>query len=179
MLGGHQQKYKRYIINNTISYSYVYWCDNEHINNFIPFFGCFYTIYIQEDKMELDMKKDIKSTDKISKGTLHEILLDIKYRLDHLEDIEADNRSLMVKLIKQSNSVVKFLAQIDIEAEEHMGLENMKLPDINKSAENLEKMNNIKELFDEFMDKKRDLKELEEELEKHKDDITPGQLGES
>ena len=33
------------------------------------------------------MKKDIDSKDIISKGTLHEILLDIKYRLDHLEDI--------------------------------------------------------------------------------------------
>ena len=65
--------------------------------------------------MELDMKKNISSTDKISKQTLHEILLDIKYRLDHLEDIEADNRSLIVKLIKQSNSIVKFLAQIDVE----------------------------------------------------------------
>ena len=28
--------------------------------------------------MELDMKKNIKSSDKISKQTLHEILLDIK-----------------------------------------------------------------------------------------------------
>ena len=61
------------------------------------------------------MKKDIDSKDTISEGTLHEILLDIKYRLDHLEDIEADNRALIVKLIKQSNSVVKFLAQIDVE----------------------------------------------------------------
>ena len=48
--------------------------------------------------MELDMKKDIKSTDKISEGTLHEILLDIKYRLDHLEEIvdslKEDNQKL-------------------------------------------------------------------------------------
>ena len=66
--------------------------------------------------MELDMKKEKHSGDKISEQTLHEILLDIKYRLDHLEDIEADNRALIVKLIKQSNSVVKFLASIDIEA---------------------------------------------------------------
>ena len=29
------------------------------------------------------------------------------------------------------------------------------------------------------MDKHKDLKELEEELEKNKDDITPGQIGES
>ena len=61
------------------------------------------------------MKKDIDSSDIISEGTLHEILLDIKYRLDHIEDMEADNRSFIVKLIKQSNSVVKFLANLDIE----------------------------------------------------------------
>ena len=48
------------------------------------------------------MKKDIDSKDIISEGTLHEILLDIKYRLDHLEDIEADNRALIVKMIKFS-----------------------------------------------------------------------------
>ena len=52
------------------------------------------------------MKKDINSSDVISEGTLHEILLDIKYRLNHLEDIEADNRALIVKLIKQTNSIV-------------------------------------------------------------------------
>ena len=61
------------------------------------------------------MKKDIKSNDKISEQTLHEILLDIKYRLDHIEDMEADNRSFIIKMIKQGNSIVKFLAQIDLE----------------------------------------------------------------
>ena len=43
------------------------------------------------------MKKNIKGTDKISEQTLHEILLDIKYRLDHMEDMEADNRALIIK----------------------------------------------------------------------------------
>ena len=128
--------------------------------------------------MELDMKKDIKSTDKISKGTLHEILLDIKYRLDHLEDIEADNRSILVKLIKQNNSIVKFLAQIDIEPVEDV-FEDIELPSINKRTIESGKIRNLKELLDEFMDRHKDLKELEEELEKHKDDITPGQLGEA
>ena len=125
------------------------------------------------------MKKDIDSKDTISEGTLHEILLDIKYRLDHLEDIEADNRALIVKMIKQGNSIVKFLAKLDIEP---IGNEfdDMELPAINKDKSiNSEKMKHIKELIDEFMDKRKDLKELEEELEKHKDDITPGQLGEA
>ena len=129
--------------------------------------------------MELDMKKDIKDTDRISEGTLHEILLDIKYRLDHLEDIEADNRALMVKLIKQSNSVVKFLAAIDVETVEDP-FEDMELPSINKQP-TIEpgKIRDLKELIDEFMDKRKDLKELEEELEENKDKITPGQLGEA
>ena len=81
--------------------------------------------------MELDMKKDIKSTDKISEGTLHEILLDIKYRLDHLEDIEADNRALIIKMIKQGNSIVKFLSQIDIEPIDNP-FDDMQLPPIDK-----------------------------------------------
>ena len=75
------------------------------------------------------MKKDIKSTDKISEGTLHEILLDIKYRLDHLEDIEADNRALIVKMIRQGNSIVKFLSQIDIEPVDNP-FEDIELPPI-------------------------------------------------
>ena len=125
------------------------------------------------------MKKDIKSTDKISEGTLHEILLDIKYRLDHLEDIEADNRALIVKMIKQGNSIVKFLAQIDLEAED-AGYQEMNIPKINENKIiDSNRIKHIKELVDEFMNKRKDLKELEEELKKYKDEITPGQIGES
>tara|TARA_R100000008_G_C3477773_1_gene112253 strand:+ start:163 stop:555 length:393 start_codon:yes stop_codon:yes gene_type:complete len=130
--------------------------------------------------MELDMKKDIKSTDKISEGTLHEILLDIKYRLDHLEDIEADNRALIVKLIKQSNSIVKFLASIDMEVQDVNYEEMMGLPKINENKTiNSNRMKHLKELVEEYMDKAKDLKEFEKELKKHKDKVTPGQVGES
>ena len=126
------------------------------------------------------MKKDIKSTDKISKGTLHEILLDIKYRLDHLEDIEADNRALIVKMIKQGNTIVKFLANIDIDSEEVEKEIDIKFkPDIDISDMNSENKLRFKELLDEFMDKREGLKELEEELEKYKDEITPGQIGDA
>ena len=122
-------------------------------------------------------KKNIRSDDKISEGTLHEILLDIKYRLDHLEDIEADNRALIVKLIKQSNSVVRFLAQIDIEP---IGFDEMKLPSIKEDkSTNPKRIKHIKELIDEYMDKHKGLKELEDELKKNKVMITPGQIGEA
>ena len=124
------------------------------------------------------MKKDIKSTDKISEGTLHEILLDIKYRLEHLEDIEADNRALIVKMIKQGNSIVKFLAQIDVEPVGD-SFDDIELPSINKSTIESGKIRSVKELIDEFMDKRKDLEELEEELKKNKDMINPGQIGES
>ena len=125
------------------------------------------------------MKKDIKSTDKISEGTLHEILLDIKYRLDHLEDIEADNRALIVKLVKQGNSIVKFLSTVALEEEvevdtKKIGFPNFDEETIDKNI-NSKRMKQLQELIDEFMDKRRDLKELEDELKKHKEMLTPGQ----
>ena len=123
------------------------------------------------------MKKDIDSKDTISEGTLHEILLDIKYRLDHLEDIEADNRAFIIKLIKQGNSIVKFLADVDIETVEE-NFEDIKLP-INETSIQVGKIRDLRELIDEFMEKRKDLKELEEELKKNKELINPGQVGES
>ena len=124
-------------------------------------------------------KKNIDSRDVISEGTLHEILLDIKYRLDHLEDIEADNRALIVKMIKQGNSIVKFLARIDIEAvDREFGFEDMELPPIEKTFES-GKIRSLKDLIQEFLEKRKDLQEFEEELRKHKDEITPGEIGES
>ena len=125
------------------------------------------------------MKKNIKGTDKISEQTLHEILLDIKYRLDHLEDIEADNRALIVKMIKQGNSIVKFLSQIDIEPIDSP-FDDIELPPIKEEKSiKPERLIHIKELIDEYMDKHKGLKELEEELKKNKVMITPGQIGES
>ena len=123
------------------------------------------------------MAKKLHSEDIISELTLHEILLDIKYRLDHLEDMEADNRALIIKMVKQGNSIVKFLAQIDIEpAEEEFA--HIELPPIGKSIES-GRIRSLRELIDEFMTKQKDLKEFEEELKKNKDKLTPGQIGES
>ena len=124
------------------------------------------------------MAKEINSEDVITESTLHELLLSINARLGHLEDIEADNRALIVKLITQGNSIVKFLAQIELQdvTEE---VDHIELPPINKTSIEPGKIRSLKELIDEFMGKRKDLKELEEELKKHKDDITPGQVGES
>ena len=124
------------------------------------------------------MAKEINSEDVITESTLHELLLSINARLGHLEDIEADNRALIVKLITQGNSIVKFLAQIELQdvTEE---VDHIEFPDISSPTIESGKIKNLKELIDEFMDKRKDLKEFEEELKKHKDEITPGQVGES
>tara|TARA_Y100000361_G_scaffold108827_1_gene98746 strand:- start:236 stop:595 length:360 start_codon:yes stop_codon:yes gene_type:complete len=119
------------------------------------------------------MAKEKHSDDIISKQTLHEILLDIKYRLNHIEDISADNRAIIVKLVKQNNQIVEFLKQIEIEdiTDDY----NVEMP----SLENNDKISKVKELLEEFRNRSEELKEFEEELKKHKDKLTPGQIGES
>ena len=124
------------------------------------------------------MAKEKHSGDKISEQTLHEILLDIKYRLDHIEDMEADNRAFIVKLIKQGNSIVRFLAQIDEETQDSLP-EKFSTIENKKTEYSSERFHNLKELIDEYMDKHKDLEEFEEELEKHREMLTPGEIGES
>jgi len=111
--------------------------------------------------------------------TLKELIQDIDYRLTHLEDISADNRALIVKMIKQGNTIVEFLRRFDVEEVTDPMLEFSvsKQPAMTEEREN--RMQSLKELLDDYMDKHKDLKELEEELKKHKDEITPGQVGES
>ena len=123
------------------------------------------------------MKKEKHSGDKISEQTLHEILLDIKYRLNHIEDISADNRAIIVKLVKQSNQIVEYLKQLEIEVVEDEF--DLGFPALKKEEEQLERVRKVKELLEDFKDKTDDLKEFEEELKKHKDKLTPGQVGES
>ena len=123
------------------------------------------------------MAKKISSMDKITDTTLHELLLMMDARLKHIEDISADNRAIIVKLVKQSNQIVEFLKTLELEVQEiEYGIEEP--PSIGSNLPS-EKLLELKELFEEFNSKKEDLKEFEEELKKHKDKLTPGQVGES
>ena len=65
---------------------------------------------IMATKKTIETKNDLK--DKVS---VIEIIQDIDARLTHLEDIQMDNRDLIVKLIKQGNTVVEFLKDFQIE----------------------------------------------------------------
>ena len=69
------------------------------------------------------MAKKISSEDKINDTTLHELLLMIDAKLNHLEDISADNRAIIVKLVKQSNQIVEFLRNLEIDIDEQYGIE--------------------------------------------------------
>ena len=108
--------------------------------------------------------------------TIKELLANIDARISHIEDIEADNREIIIKLVKQGNQVVNFLKDLEIQEVE---VENaFELPSTDKEK-NKDKFKELKELVEEFMDKHKDLEELEEELKKHKDDIAPGKIGEA
>ena len=122
------------------------------------------------------MAKKIKSGDKINDTTLHELLLMIDAKLNHLEDISADNRAIIVKLVKQSNQIVNYLKQLEIEVVDDYGIEEPEPFGANLPKD---KLLELKGLFEEFNNRKDELKEFEEELKKHKDKLTPGQIGES
>ena len=126
------------------------------------------------------MSKVKHSADKITDNTLHELLSSINARLGHLEDIEADNRDIIIKLVKQGNQIVKFLKQIEIEDVTDDYFDDISAPSLSKSEEvRSERIQHIKELVEEYMGKQKGLKEFEEELKKYRKEITPGTIGES
>ena len=112
----------------------------------------------------------------MSKETMKEMLKMIDAKIEHIEDITADDRALIVKLVKQGNEIVQFLRNLQIDEIEtdDAFTDNFLEP----TEENEYKMN-TKALLETFLDKRQDLKELEEELKKNKDMLTPGQIGEA
>ena len=126
-------------------------------------------------------KKTIETTNDLKdRVSIIEIIQDIDARLTHLEDIQLDNRDLIVKLVKQGNTVVEFLKDFQIEELNPEDLEiGIGLPPLPDPEEKMNRTTALKELIDDILDRHSDLKEFEDELKKHKDKITPGQVGES
>ena len=126
--------------------------------------------------------KTNKTTNDIkTEQSLIEIIQDINFRLTHLEDMELDNRKLIVKLVQQGNTMVEFLKQFNMEeidpTELEIGLELPELPSLDE--ERMSRTVALKDIIDSIIERHENLKEFEKELEKHKDKITPGQVGES
>ena len=115
----------------------------------------------------------------MAEQTIKEMLKMIDAKIEHIEDITADNRAVIIKLVKQSNQIVRFLSSLEIE-DVSDNFEDITSPALSESEKiRSNKMKELKELVNEFMDKQQDLKEFEEELKKNKDKLTPGQIGES
>ena len=58
--------------------------------------------------------------------------------------------------------------------------ENTLLPELTEEEQQrMKKAQELKEVLNDFMDKRKDLKEFEKELKKNKDMLTPGQVGDA
>ena len=117
----------------------------------------------------------------MAKETMKEMLKTIDAKVSHLEDICADDRTFIIKLVKQTNEIVKFLQNLELDIDEQYGIEApSSFSDVVDRKELSDRrMLEVKELLEEFKSKREDLKEFEEELQKHKDKLTPGMVGES
>jgi len=117
----------------------------------------------------------------MAKETMKEMLKVIDAKVSHLEDICADDRTFIIKLVTQTNQIVKFLQNLELDIDEQYGIEAPSsftdVIDRNELSER--RMIEVKELLEEFKAKSSDLKEFEEELKKHKDKLTPGQVGDA
>tara|TARA_B100000902_G_C26877840_1_gene701077 strand:- start:47 stop:397 length:351 start_codon:yes stop_codon:yes gene_type:complete len=116
------------------------------------------------------MAKKIKAEDKINDTTLHEFLSMIDAKINHIEDITADNRAIIVKLVKQNNEIVKFLKGLELEI-----VEGAELSDVSDD----DKLVKLMKLVEEFKDSNEEFKKFIEEMDKYKDQLTPGQFGDS
>ena len=173
-MDGHYQFNKRF--NLTYDIFCFLFHDSDYIRfcNFIYGYMGLFDIYSKEDwRNIMAEEKEIR---------LEKVLQDMSFSLKHIEDIMADDRALLVKLVKQNNTIVEWLKQVDIETEATIEAEYDNIFQEPLSEEELKeqkKFESLKVLLNEFMDKRKDLVEFEKELKKHKDQLTPGQVGES
>jgi hypothetical protein len=138
-------------------------------------------IYNKEDIIMATTKKTVETKNDLKdKVSVIEIIQDIDARLTHLEDMQMDNRELTVKLVKQGNTIVEFLKDFQIEPVDMEDLEiGMSLPPLDGNEERISKTEGMKDLIDDILKRQDELKEFEKELKKHKNKITPGQVGEA
>jgi len=169
-MDGHCQFNKR--TNHTYDiFCYVFYTSNYiGVYNFIYGYVGLFDIYSKEDwRVIMAKEKEIK---------LAKVLQDMSHSLNHIEDIMADDRELLVKLVTQNNTIVDYLKQLEVDIVEDYEASVMSEYS-EEEQKKMKKAKELKEVLNEFMDKKKDLKEFEDELKKHKDMLTPGQIGES
>ena len=106
----------------------------------------------------------------MAKETMKQMLEMIDAKINHIEDISADNRAIIVKLVKQNNQIVEFLKQIELDI-----VDNADFID----TPNNDKLSKLMTLVEQFKESNEEFKKFLKEIEEFKGDITPGQFGES
>ena len=123
----------------------------------------------------MKLSKDLNmKAENFTKQELFEMLLLLNEKLNKMQATAKDNQTLLVELVKQNNNLFKFISNLEIEEV----LEPTQEPYFSSGYDE-ESGQSLLELVKSLMDKKEELKEFEKELEKHKDKLTPGQIGES
>ena len=169
-MDGHCQFNKR--TNHTYDiFCYVFYTSNyTWFYNFIYGYMGLFDIYSKEDW------RTIMAEEK--KIRLEKVLQDMSHSLNHIEDIMADDRQLLVKLVKQNNTIVDYLKQLEIDIVDDYETSVMSEYS-EEEKKKMKKAQELKEVLNDFMDKRKDLQEFEKELKKNKHMLTPGQVGES
>ena len=114
---------------------------------------------------------------------IKEMLENIDIKINHIEDMVADNRAITIKLVKQGNQIVSFLRQLeaDVDDENEISLPptfgEFTKDKLNNQIDESTSVKDIQYIINGLKEKNKDLKEFEEELEKNKDKITPGLHG--
>ena len=117
------------------------------------------------------MKKDINIKD-FTKRELFELLLYMNNKINDIQIDAEDTKKLLVQVVKQNNNLVTYLQQLEVDIIE----DDSYIPEFSLDEE---KKRGVYDLMQELSDKKEELKEFEKELKKHKDKLTPGQVGEN
>tara|TARA_Y100000361_G_scaffold144707_1_gene153014 strand:- start:225 stop:701 length:477 start_codon:yes stop_codon:yes gene_type:complete len=158
-MDGHYQFNKRFNFSHNIFCFFLYSSYYSRIYYIIFSYTGLFNIYSKEDRRSF-----------MSKETIKEIIEMMDAKINHIEDITADNRALIVKLVKQSNQIVKFLRTLELEITQEEQI---------FQSPSEEKIYKLMDLVKEYKESNKEFKKFMEELEEFKEDITPGQFGES
>ena len=162
--------------NKRTNHTYDIFCYVFYTSNYTWFYNFIYGYMGLFDIYSKEGRRIIMAEEK--KIRLEKVLQDMSHSLNHIEDIMADDRELLVKLVKQNNTIVDYLKQLEVDIVEEY--ENELVSDLSEEEKKrMKKAKELKEVLNEFMDKRKDLQEFEKELKKNKHMLTPGQVGES
>ena len=162
--------------NKRTNHTYDIFCYVFYTSNYTWFYNFIYGYMGLFDIYSKEGRRIIMAEEK--KIRLEKVLQDMSHSLNHIEDTMADDRALLVKLVKQNNTIVDYLKQLEVDIVEEY--ENELVSDLSEEEKKrMKKAKELKEVLNEFMDKRKDLQEFEKELKKNKHMLTPGQVGES